>query len=86
MSSLVSYEPLVNSTMDVFLERTQMLFADTGESCDFNKWLQYFAFDVIGDLTWSRRIGFLERNEDVDGIIKFLGDFLSYAGPVSLQA
>lgn len=83
MSSLVSYEPLVNSTMDVFLAQTQSLFADTGASCDFNKWLQYFAFDVIGDLTWSRRIGFVERNEDVDGIIKFLGDFLSYAGPVS---
>ena len=84
MSSLVSYEPLVDSTIDVFLDQTQSLFANTGESCNFSRWLQFFAADVIGDLTWSRRLGFVEKNEDVDGIIGFLGGFLSYAGPVSL--
>ncbi|KAJ9668219.1 hypothetical protein H2201_001648 [Coniosporium apollinis] len=82
MSSLVSYEPLVDSTTDFFLERTQQLFADTGRSCNFNQWLQFFAFDVIGELTWSKRLGFVEKNEDVDGIVGFLGRFLSYAGPI----
>ncbi|KAF2183228.1 pisatin demethylase [Zopfia rhizophila CBS 207.26] len=82
MSSLVNYEPLVSSTMDVFLEKTQQLFADTGKSCNFSQWLQFFAFDVIGDLTWSKRLGFVEENKDVDGIIAFLGRFLSYAGPI----
>lgn len=82
MSSLVHYEPLVEKTMDVFLNQTQRLFAETGRSCNFNQWLQYFAFDVIGDLTWSKRLGFVEKNEDVDGIIEFLGNFLSYAGPI----
>lgn len=82
MSSLVHYEPLVEKTMDVFLNQTQRLFAETGKSCNFNQWLQFFAFDVIGDLTWNKRLGFVEKNEDVDGIIEFLGNFLSYAGPV----
>ncbi|OCK78621.1 pisatin demethylase [Lepidopterella palustris CBS 459.81] len=82
MSSLVSYEPLVDSAMNVFLDQTQRLFADTGNSCNFNQWLQFFAADVIGHLTWSRRLGFMEKNEDVDGIIRFLGRFLSYAGPI----
>jgi cytochrome P450 len=80
MSSLVSYEPLVDSTMDVYLAETEKKFARAGQTCDFNRWLQFFAFDVIGDLTWSKRLGFVERNEDVDGIVSFLGDFLSYAG------
>ena len=44
-----------------------------------------FAFDVVGELTWSKRIGFVERDEDVDGIVKFIGDFLSYAGPIGQQ-
>jgi hypothetical protein len=83
MSSLVNYEPLVSSTLSFFLERTEQLFADTDRVCDFSQWLQYFAFDVIGDLTWSKRLGFLEENKDVDGIIAFLKKFLSYAGPVS---
>ncbi|KAF2837744.1 benzoate 4-monooxygenase cytochrome-like protein P450 [Patellaria atrata CBS 101060] len=82
MSSLVSFEPLVNKTINVFLDQTGKIFASTGKSCNFNQWLQFFAFDVIGDLTWSRRIGFVEQNEDVDGIVKFIGDFLSYAAPV----
>lgn len=82
MSSLVGYEPLVDSTTDAFIEQTQKRYASTGDSCNFSKWLQFFAFDVIGDLTWSKRLGFVERDEDVDGIVKFVGDFLSYAGPI----
>ncbi|KAK3197712.1 hypothetical protein GRF29_216g1072214 [Pseudopithomyces chartarum] len=82
MSSLVNYEPLVSSTVGVFLDKTQELYANTGSSCNFSQWLQYFAFDVIGDLTWSKRLGFVEENRDVDGIIAFLQHFLSYAGPI----
>jgi len=82
MSSLVGYEPLVDSTTDAFIEQTDRRYCRTGRSCNFSKWLQFFAFDVIGDLTWSKRLGFVEKDEDVDGIVKFVGDFLSYAGPI----
>lgn len=82
MSSLVNYEPLVTSTLSVFLDKTQQFYANTGKSCNFSQWLQFFAFDVIGDLTWSKRLGFVEEQRDVDGIIAFLGKFLSYAGPI----
>lgn len=86
MSSLVNYEPLVSSTVGVFLDKTQELYAKTGKACNFSQWLQFFAFDVIGDLTWSKRLGFVEENRDVDGIIAFLNKFLSYAGPVSCNS
>lgn len=82
MSSLVSYEPLVTSTLTYWLDRTQELYATTGQSCDFSQWLQFFAFDVIGELTWSKRLGFVEGNGDVDNIVKFLGQFLDYVAPV----
>lgn len=82
MTSLVNYEPLVDNTTKVFLQQTERLFARTGTVCNFSRWLQYYAFDVIGELTWSKRLGFVEKNHDVDGIVKFIGDFLSYAGPV----
>lgn len=32
-------------------------------------WLQYFAFDVVGEITFNKKLGFLEKGEDVDGII-----------------
>lgn len=82
MSQLVSYEPLVDSTTDAYIEQTRRLFSETGQACNFSEWLQFFAFDVIGELTWSKRLGYVERNEDVDGIVKFIGDFLTYCAPV----
>ena len=83
MSNLVSYEPLVDKTIKVFLSQTERLFSETGAVCNFSRWLQFYAFDVIGEITWSRRIGFVEKNEDIDGIVSFLARFLAYAGPVS---
>ncbi|KAL6157922.1 hypothetical protein ACJQWK_07420 [Exserohilum turcicum] len=82
MSSLVGYEPLVNSTLTYFLDKTEERFIKTGTSCNFSQWLQYFAFDVIGELTWSKRLGFVEGNKDIDNIITFLGKFFDYVAPV----
>lgn len=82
MSSLVNYEPLVNSTLTYWLDKTEAMFANTGKSCNFSQWLQFFAFDVIGELTWSKRLGFVEGNKDVDNIIAFLGKFFDYVAPV----
>jgi hypothetical protein len=84
MSSLVSYEPLVDRTTSTFIRQTEKMFADTGASCNFGRWLQFYAFDVIGQLTWSKGLGFLDRNEDVDGIVEFVAGFLEYAGVVSV--
>lgn len=40
------------------------------------------AFDVIGELTFSKPLGFLERGHDVDGIIASLEKMLDYSGKV----
>lgn len=84
MSTLVQFQPLVDSTTVVFLEQLQQRFADkNGAVCDFGTWLQYYAFDVIGELTYSRRLGFVDRGQDVDRIIGDLEWLLNYVAPVS---
>jgi hypothetical protein len=71
LSSLVGYEPLVDSTTAVFLSRLDELFASKPDkTCDLGLWLGWYAFDVIGELTFSKRLGFLEKAEDVEGIAK----------------
>lgn len=50
--------------------------------CNFARWLQFFAFDVIGSITYSKRHGFIEKNEDIDGIISQLARIFDYSGPV----
>lgn len=85
MTSLVQYEPMVDDTAQVFLDQTAKLYTgndDGGKVCDFARWLQFFAFDVIGSITYSKRHGFLENNQDVEGIVKSLARIFDYSGPV----
>ncbi|EZF52947.1 hypothetical protein H103_04034 [Trichophyton rubrum CBS 288.86] len=77
MSHLVSFEPYVDTAMRVFCEQLESRFAKTESGsgsgktipCDFGQWLQMFAFDVMGELTFSHRFGFMEKGEDIDGVM-----------------
>lgn len=74
MSNLISFEPYVDSTMRVFCDQLEARFVDKTRSepslCDFGQWLQMFAFDVIGEITFSQRLGFLESGKDVDHVME----------------
>lgn len=83
MSALVQYEPFVDNTTKIFLKQTERLFANKPEGCDFTRWLQFYAFDVIGEITYSKRHGFVEKNEDIDGIVAYLTSLFNYVAPVS---
>lgn len=86
MSTIVQYEPLVDSTTTAFLTQLTERYADREDSsgiCDFGTWLQFYAFDVIGELTYSKRLGFVDRGEDVDSIISNLEWLLNYVSVVS---
>lgn len=86
MSTLVQFEPLVDATTTEFLKQLELRFADKpGQDgvCDFGTWLQYYAFDVIGELTYSQRLGFVDRGEDVEDIIGSLEWLLDYVAVVS---
>ena len=84
MSALVQYEPLVDLITERFLDQTQNLFVSRNAPCDFAEWLQFYAFDVIGNITYSKPHGFVDRGEDVDGMVGYLGWLFSYVAPVSV--
>ena len=73
MSTLVAFEPYVDTTIRVFCDQLKTRFVPRGGKsalqCDFGTWLQMFAFDVIGELTFSKRLGFLETGTDVDNVM-----------------
>lgn len=83
MSNMIQYEPFVDSTTELFVSQTDKLYASTGDACNFSRWLQFYAFDVIGDMTYSKRHGFLEENKDIDGIIDYIGNLFNYVAPVN---
>jgi hypothetical protein len=84
MSALIQYEPFVDSTTELFLSQTEKLYVSTQQACNFSRWLQFYAFDVIGEMTYSKRHGFLEENRDIEGIIDYVAWFFDYAGPVRI--
>lgn len=89
MSTIVQYEPLVDSTTAAFLTQMTERYADREDQsgiCDFGTWLQYYAFDVIGELTYSKRLGFVDRGEDVDSIISNLERLLNYVSVVGISS
>ncbi|OTA92375.1 hypothetical protein M434DRAFT_325550 [Hypoxylon sp. CO27-5] len=82
MSNLVSFEPLVDRTIEVFCQELDRRFVLPGKVCDFGAWLQYFAFDVVGEITFSKRLGFLEEGRDVEGIMASIWHWFEYVAIV----
>ncbi|KAL3465205.1 hypothetical protein BJX64DRAFT_285748 [Aspergillus heterothallicus] len=87
MSTLVHFDPLVDMTIKAFLQQINERYADKQGPegvCDFGTWLQFFAVDVIGELTFSKHIGLVDAGRDVDGIIGDLEGLLDYVSVVGV--
>lgn len=83
MTNLKTYEPLVESTESFFLSKLEKL-ADEGRILDLGTWLHWFATDVIMEITFGKRLGFLEKEEDVDGILETIEGRFWYVAIVSI--
>ncbi|KAF2165914.1 hypothetical protein M409DRAFT_55282 [Zasmidium cellare ATCC 36951] len=75
MDSLRMLEPYVDNAVNVFMNE---MTKRTGQTIDMGNWLQLFAFDVIGEITFSKRFGFLDTAED-DGSFTQISNALKSA-------
>jgi hypothetical protein len=71
----------VDGCTNILLEKLHK-FADKQEIVDIGPWLQWYAFDVIGAITFSHRFGCLESGSDVGGLISGIEDTLKYVGVI----
>ncbi|KAL9095874.1 MAG: hypothetical protein Q9165_001871 [Trypethelium subeluteriae] len=69
-TNLTRFEPVMTSTLQYFFSRLDELFTDKKVDLDLFKWIQLFMFDVLGEVTFSRALGCLEKGEDVEGVIE----------------
>ncbi|KAI0451651.1 putative benzoate 4-monooxygenase cytochrome P450 [Xylaria acuta] len=69
LTNTVTFEPLVDEVLVCLEEQLNKNFSRTGATFNFGDYLQFFAFDVMGTLTFSKRYGFLETGKDVQGIL-----------------
>lgn len=68
MSSLVSYEPFVDKVNGDYMA-AMADHAQHGRPFDLFTWMQFYAFDVIGEITLGRSFGLLEAGHDKDGLL-----------------
>lgn len=75
MSSIVKSEPFIDSCTELFMERMGE-YANNGQQIDLAKWVQWYAFDVIGELYFSSMFGFMKDRDDHQGYISSLETLL----------
>ena len=85
VSSAAALEPFVDEVLHVFFSQLDERFVKRGLEIDLDFWLKAFAFDTMGTLTFSRRYGFLETGDDVDGMEASIWKFMVKAAPVGAR-
>lgn len=83
LSSLVSYEKYVDDCAAIFDDRLREM-VKSGEFVDMGHWFLCYAFDVIGNITYSKRYGFLDEGRDVNGVMKALDASMPYSTLVGI--
>lgn len=79
MTSMKAMEPFTDECTGIFFKAMRDL---EGQNIDLGVWLQWYAFDVIGCITFQRRFGFLEERRDVGGMIGDIEKVLKYAAMI----
>ncbi|EME48373.1 hypothetical protein DOTSEDRAFT_161862 [Dothistroma septosporum NZE10] len=82
------YSMATMHTMTGYIEDTERLFTKKLDAmcqkgdqyCDLGSYLHYYAFDVLGEIAFSRKFGFLEAGFDLEKAIKTIDDMQWYDG------
>jgi len=83
MTSLLSYEPFVDSQNAVLCEKLRE-FAVAGSLVDIPKWMQFYAFDVIGEMTVGEPFGMMNAGADEGGILEAIHEGSVYGSRLGL--
>jgi hypothetical protein len=67
------------------LEKRFMMEANQSKTCDIADWISYFAWDFLGDACWSKRIGFMEKGEDIGRMLETAERVMRYFSVVSIH-
>lgn len=83
MTNTATVEPFVDKVIQELTNQLDRRFIDSKTIFDLSDWLQYFAFEAMGNMTFSRGYGLLENGTDKNGMLAAIWDFMLTVGPVS---
>ncbi|KAL1843206.1 hypothetical protein VTJ49DRAFT_2757 [Mycothermus thermophilus] len=82
MAAMQQLSPFINDTIELFMKKIEEHIAGDKGVFDLGDYLHYFAFDVLGEVAFSRSFGFLAEGRDVDDAIKTIDRSQTYNGIV----
>jgi cytochrome P450 len=75
MSTMKELEPMNDECSAILCDKLGGL---VGQEIDLGDWLHWYAFDVVTTIAFSNRLGFMESQGDVQGVIQALSTRLKY--------
>jgi cytochrome P450 len=81
-SNVIKSEPYIDEAIKLLENRLDRL-SEQNEPVHFDHWFNYFGFDVLGEVTFSQRFGFLDEGRDIGDAIantRFLGVYIAIIG------
>ena len=83
MAAMQQLSPFIDDTIELLAARMEGFIAgNPTDRFDLGAWLHYFAFDVLGEVAFGRKFGFLEEGCDVESAIRVIDDSQWYNGIV----
>lgn len=90
MAAMQKLSPFIDDTIELLVTKLEGIAGGDRSKgggkgkgrLDLGDWLHYFAFDVLGEVAFSRKFGFLHEGRDVEGAIRAIDDSQRYNGIV----
>ncbi|KAL4784109.1 cytochrome P450 [Aspergillus varians] len=82
LSNLIKSEVHIDATIGLMLDKFDQ-FSENREVVAFDYWFNFLAFDIVGEVVFSERFGFLESGKDLGGSIsnsRSLNAYIAAAG------
>lgn len=79
MSTMKELEPMNDECSAILTAKLEGL---VGKEIDLGDWLHWYAFDVITTIAFSNRLGFMEAQRDVQGVIQALSTRQKYVATI----
>ena len=80
MATMHTMSGYIEDTERLLMKKLDGMCSSQDQYCNLGDYLHYYAFDVLGEIAFSRKFGFLEAGYDLEKAIKTIDDMQWYDG------
>ncbi|OQE15468.1 hypothetical protein PENSTE_c028G01327 [Penicillium steckii] len=79
-TNIKKMEPLIDARIQEWSNKLDETYVKSGDAFDFAWWAVYMAYDIISEIGFGAPFGFIEKGEDIGGLIQGFHDGLAAFG------